>query len=298
MSRPDVFLSYSSKDKELAEKFVEALEGRRIAVWMDSGQIVVGDSISEKIQEGLEATEFLVLLLSPNSIQSIWVQKEWQSKLVDEAESRSALILPVLGKDCEIPRLLRDKKYADIRSNFKEGVAEVAKAIERHRARRYDKGGGNGSFTDPFSRVAPAACTALTELGLATRTWRKDELGWLASSDYLRIGSPRNVIGLPTNLAYYVESNVERRVEQLKLVLNVNNPLTRDQGLIEMEEATRCLFQKLGYEVPLELFVSLQQAKDLTVSTPFGTASVVIEPSRIQTIKVILDVKPKSQEGT
>ena len=290
MNGPDAFLSYSSRDEELAKKLVEALENQGIAVWIDSGQIVVGDSISEKIQDGLEATEFLVLLLTPSSVQSIWVQKEWQSKLVDEAESRSAVILPVLGQDCDIPRLLKNKRYADIRIDFLKGVEEVAQAIKVHRERRYEKEDKNVSSSDPFSRMAPAACTALTEIGLATRTWRKDELGWTASSDYFPIGSPGS-FGLATNLAYYIESNFERRVERLKLVLNVNNVLTHTQGLIQIEKATRRLFQKLGYEVPPKLLSSLQQAKEVTIPTPFGEASVVLEPSRIETIKVVLDAK-------
>lgn len=288
MKGPDVFISYSSEDSALARSFAEALEMRGVAVWMDSGQIVVGDSISQKIQEGLEATEFLILLLTPASVRSVWVQKEWQSKLVDEAESKSAVILPVLANDCEIPRLLRDKRYADIRSNLVEGVLEVVKPIDAHRSRKLVARKVD-TPSAPFSSVAPVVCTALTEFGLATRSWRHDELGWMASSNYLDIGPPASSGGLPTNLAYYVEGDSESSAERLKLVLNINNIHTRMEGLRRVEEATRRLFQTLVADVPEALITSLRCAKEVSVSTSFGTASVVLELSRIETIKVVLE---------
>lgn len=288
MKGPDVFLSYASKDADLARQFVQELEVRGVVVWMDSSQIVVGDSISQKIQEGLEATEFLILLLTPTSVRSGWVQKEWQSKLVEEAESKSAVILPVLAQDCDIPQLLRDKRHADIRSDFARGVSDVVQAIAVHRSRKRATS-KSATVSDPFSRVAPAVCAVLTELGLATRSWRHDELGWLASSDYLEIGPRSRLGGLPTNLAYYVESDSEWRAERLMLVLNVNNIETRTQGLQRLEEATRYLFQKLGDHAPEALIISLQCAAEMGVATAFGTARVVLEPSRIETIKIVLE---------
>ena len=296
MKGPDVFLSYSSKDTDLAKRFTAALEGHGVAVWSDSGQIVVGDSISQKIQDGLETTEFLALLLTPAGVNSVWVQKEWQSKLVDEADSRSAVILPVLAKDCEIPRLLRDKHYADIRHDFETGVLEVVETIEAHRSRKR-AAGKVATSSEPFSRVAPAVCSALTELDLPTRSWRRDELGWLASSDYLALGPHARTGRLPTNLAYYVESDSALRAERLILVLNINNPDTRTQGLHRLEEATYRLFQKLGYDVPEAFITSLRRASEVSVPTLFGTARVVLAPSRIETIKVVLEAANRC-EGT
>ena len=74
-----VFLSYSSNDKPLAERLALDLSNRGIKVWLDEWEIVVGDSISQKIQEGLRQCQFVAIILTRNSIASGWVEKEWGS---------------------------------------------------------------------------------------------------------------------------------------------------------------------------------------------------------------------------
>ena len=49
----DVFLSHSSKDKEVVRDIAEQLRANDLNVWFDAWEIRPGDSIPAKIEEGL-----------------------------------------------------------------------------------------------------------------------------------------------------------------------------------------------------------------------------------------------------
>jgi hypothetical protein len=126
-----VFLSHSSEDKPLARRIARDLQAAGHYVWLDEWEIHVGHSITQKIQQGLEKTDFVVVLLTRRSVESGWVEKEWQSRIGREIKQRSVEVLPVLANDCEIPLLLRDKKYADIR-DYRLGFDELLRALAHH----------------------------------------------------------------------------------------------------------------------------------------------------------------------
>jgi len=129
---PLVFLSHSSRDKAIAQRMAVDLLMSGINVWFDEWDICVGQSITQRVEKGLYDADFVVVLLTEHSVTSGWVQKEWRSRIADEANSQSIHILPVLAEDCEIPRLLRDKKYADIRSDYPHGLQDLIASIRQH----------------------------------------------------------------------------------------------------------------------------------------------------------------------
>ena len=130
-----IFLSHSSSDKKLARRIANALLKAGIEVWLDEWEILVGDSITQRIQHGLDDTDFVAVLLSEKSVESGWVEKEWQSQIGVEAVFKRVVILPLRTDDCQIPTLLRDKRYADFRSRFATAMAEFVAAIKGHATR-------------------------------------------------------------------------------------------------------------------------------------------------------------------
>ena len=100
-----------------------------MTVWLDKWSIKVGDSLTQKITEGISEGDFLIIVLSNNSVQSDWVKKELSISLMIELERKSVFILPVRLDDCQIPLIIRDKKYADFRTNFDDGMDELLDAI-------------------------------------------------------------------------------------------------------------------------------------------------------------------------
>ena len=74
--RYDVFLSHSSKDKEIVRAVAERLRADGLRVWFDSWILKPGDSIPAKIEEGLEQSRVLVLCMSAQAFGSDWAQLE------------------------------------------------------------------------------------------------------------------------------------------------------------------------------------------------------------------------------
>ena len=75
-SKPKLFISYSSKQIELATKIRDQLEKNDISCWMAPYSIPAGSSYQELIPAALSQVEAVVLILSPDAEESRWVQKE------------------------------------------------------------------------------------------------------------------------------------------------------------------------------------------------------------------------------
>ncbi|RCW51597.1 toll/interleukin-1 receptor domain-containing protein [Halanaerobium sp. ST460_2HS_T2] len=108
-----IFLCHSSEDKDFARKIAEDLIKRGAKVWIDEAEINIGDSLIKKIQEGIHNSDYLGALLSKNSIQSEWVQRELEIALNEEIEKNNVKVLPLMIEECEIPGFLSSKVYAD-----------------------------------------------------------------------------------------------------------------------------------------------------------------------------------------
>ena len=133
---PSIFICYSSKDKRFVETLYNDLKEKEIDVWLDKWEIEVGDSITQKIEEGIENNDYLALILSKNSVESSWVKLEFSSALIKELDSKFIMILPILIENCKIPTLLVDKKYADFREDYQKGLDALLSAIDSHEQKK------------------------------------------------------------------------------------------------------------------------------------------------------------------
>jgi len=129
---PQVFISYSHKDRQFAQNLANSLTRDGVSVWYDDWRIHVGDSIVRKIQQGLASSDFLVILLSRNSTDSKWVEQELNAATIRNIESQGVFVLPALIEKCQIPPFLSDKKYADFTRNPSLAYQELLAAIDHH----------------------------------------------------------------------------------------------------------------------------------------------------------------------
>ena len=70
---------------------------------LDEWEIKVGECIPSKIDHAIGEADYVIIVLSPDAVESGWVEREWQSKYWDEIEQNKIFVLPVLLKDCKIP---------------------------------------------------------------------------------------------------------------------------------------------------------------------------------------------------
>ena len=125
-----IFISHSSKDKAFAVSLSTDLRSRGHSPWLDSWNILAGESIPEKVNAGLSECDYVVVVLSNNSVQSNWVEREWQSRYWDEVNHGRVVVIRILLESCNIPTLLAPKKYADFGANYNDGLDELLMAIK------------------------------------------------------------------------------------------------------------------------------------------------------------------------
>ena len=82
----DVFISYSSRDRTLAEALAKALEGRCFSVWWDFN-LVDGPSFRDQINAQLTASRAVIVIWTEDSAASKWVRDE-----ADEAARLNKLV--------------------------------------------------------------------------------------------------------------------------------------------------------------------------------------------------------------
>src|ERR1041385_5527377 len=75
----DVFLSHSSKDKDVVRPLAERLRKDGLRVWFDDFVLKPGDNLPKKIDDGLEESRVLVLCMSANAFGSDWATLESQT---------------------------------------------------------------------------------------------------------------------------------------------------------------------------------------------------------------------------
>ncbi len=134
----DCFISHASEDKDaVARPLAEALVSAGYSVWFDEYELVLGDSLRAKIDEGLAASRFGVVVLSPQFFEKGWPQSELNALAAKEMVGGERLILPVWhGVDEEFlaskSPLLADR--IGVPSDPLDKAAEqIIRAIERRK---------------------------------------------------------------------------------------------------------------------------------------------------------------------
>jgi len=106
------FVSYSHGDKNRVRAIADELRSsgvRLIGDW----DFRVGDSLIERISTGINRAGYLIVMLSPVSVGSNWVQRELQVAIDAELSHKSIKVLPVILEPCEIPAFLRGKVWIE-----------------------------------------------------------------------------------------------------------------------------------------------------------------------------------------
>jgi small GTP-binding protein len=112
----DVFISYSSKDKDIVLELAKRLKADRLRVWLDDWEIHPGDMIGLKISRGLEQSRTLVLVISANASDSEWVTFETQTILFNDPTNQQRRFIPLRLDDAKIKDTLKQFAYIDWRT--------------------------------------------------------------------------------------------------------------------------------------------------------------------------------------
>lgn len=129
MPTSSAFICHASADKAFVRRLYKDLRKFGVQVWLDEREIPVGASLHEGLTEGLERSDYVIVVLSAISIMRPWVKREIVASLHLEIEAGSNKILPIIIDTCSIPLFLKDKRYADFRYSYSQGLADLLSAL-------------------------------------------------------------------------------------------------------------------------------------------------------------------------
>lgn len=159
----DVFLSHASADKSDVRELAERLRADGLSVWFDEWVIIPGDSISLAIEQGLECSRTLVLVMSRSAFNSEWVTLERHTAHFRDPTNRQRRFIPLRLDDCDIPIAIKNFAYVDwtlkTDAQYDRLVAACgASSVAKFPLERSEVAGTRGSHSDDDS------CTFATSI--------------------------------------------------------------------------------------------------------------------------------------
>lgn len=89
------FISYSSRDEAFAKQLHADLQSNNVRCWFAPEDMKIGDKIRSRIDEAIRIHDKLLLVLSENSVESAWVEKEVETAFDRENQHRKLVLFPV-----------------------------------------------------------------------------------------------------------------------------------------------------------------------------------------------------------
>ena len=130
----DIFICHAGEDKpSVVRPLVRAFDAANISHWFDEAEIKWGDSITEKVNEGLKISRYVIVLLSEAFIKKNWPQRELNSALNIEASSGQVRVLPLIAGTEETKKriigeypILNDKFYL----SWNDDTSSIVEALQ------------------------------------------------------------------------------------------------------------------------------------------------------------------------
>ena len=122
----EVFVSHSHADQLFAERLVGVLRHHRIPYWYSDTHIRGAQRWHDEIGGALRRCDWFILVLSPNSVASLWVRRELVYAL--QQERFDGRIAPLLYRACDAEQLswtLPQLESVDFTGSFDDGCREL-----------------------------------------------------------------------------------------------------------------------------------------------------------------------------
>lgn len=126
MNPAELFLSHSSQDRASADDVVEVLRRHGISVWYSHANILGAQQWHDEIGAALKRCDWFAVLLSPQSVKSMWVKRELIFAL--QQNRFEGRIIPLLLAPCDIDQLswtLSLFETINMAADFNDGCREL-----------------------------------------------------------------------------------------------------------------------------------------------------------------------------
>ena len=132
-----VYISYNNRDSAIATKISEVLKGAGHEILIDVDTLLPGQDISSTLFYALRQSDFMIVIISENSVDSKWVQNEIGAALSYSAERKNFGLFPLVVGSPQIPDSIRHKLYIQVAPEEVDLAAtRVLDAINKFQGRR------------------------------------------------------------------------------------------------------------------------------------------------------------------
>ncbi len=122
----DVFLCHNNHDKASVRELAESLRDRGVRVFLDEWVLRPGQPWQESIERAIQRSGSAAILFGPSGL-GLWAEREMRA-LIEEFVHRKIPLIPILlpgaHEKPELPVLLRDFQWMDLRSGLRPKALE------------------------------------------------------------------------------------------------------------------------------------------------------------------------------
>ncbi|KQP63113.1 DUF1883 domain-containing protein [Nocardioides sp. Leaf285] len=132
----DVFISHASEDKAaVAVPLRDALVQRGVTVWLDKTELVVGNSLRRKIDQGIRASRFGIVVMSPTFFQKGWTNHELDGLVTRTVAGEQSLLpiwhnLDAAGVRAHSPSLADKVALDTATTSIEEMADQIAEVVQ------------------------------------------------------------------------------------------------------------------------------------------------------------------------
>jgi hypothetical protein len=103
------FISYAHEDQEFVLALVEHLQVQGLDIRCDQVTLHIGDSLIRTISTQIAEGDFLIAVVSPDSLTSDWCQHELALAKTQGIDQRRVKVLPIRYRGAAMPPMLRGR---------------------------------------------------------------------------------------------------------------------------------------------------------------------------------------------
>jgi len=104
---PSAFISYAHEDAALAQALANALRARGCRIWIDVEKMRVGDDLADRIAEAIDSVDFLLAVVSEESVKSPWCKRELAIAFDAALKTGRVKVLPIRLGPVALPSILK-----------------------------------------------------------------------------------------------------------------------------------------------------------------------------------------------
>ncbi len=125
---PQIFITYSSKDRKVAQTICSALEARGLRCWISSRNVKPGQNFQEQIVRAIRAARIMVLVFTDNANNSNEIKKE-----LALASQNNLTVIPVRIEDVTPNEAFSyefaTRQWIDLFDDWEKSIAHLVEII-------------------------------------------------------------------------------------------------------------------------------------------------------------------------